>query len=216
MQRNEIVIDPPLAGHWVIYNPPGHPGLAYDFLAEDRKKSLYRRGGFLRHLFSFISVEDTLTWSSPVYSPVDGVVVESHDAEVDRKRISFAYDLVSLLLNKPEVANGFGAFGGNHVMIQAEGYFVLLCHLKKGSLIVKEGDQVTAGQKVGEVGNSGSSIQPHLHVQVMSDEKIFPLFANLVPFRISRAKVMQDRDWILQQNIQPKNRAHYLFERIDV
>ena len=60
MPSGAIVIAPPVRGNWVIYNPPGHPELAFDFLAEDTHQSLYGKGSFLNHLVSFISVEDTL------------------------------------------------------------------------------------------------------------------------------------------------------------
>lgn len=212
MSPQELVIEPPIRGQWAIYNPPGHPSLAFDFLAVDENKSLYRKGSFLRHLVSFISVEDTLTWSRPVFSPVDGVVVASHDVEEDRIKISFIYDLLSLLINKPKVPDGFGAFGGNHIMIRADDVFVLLCHLKRGSLRARKGDTVRVGQQVGEVGNSGSSIQPHLHVQVMSNDRYFPLFANLVPFKFSRGKLKAGGDWSMQNNFELKNRMHYSFE----
>ncbi|MEJ2696956.1 MAG: M23 family metallopeptidase [Candidatus Sulfobium sp.] len=212
MTAQELVIEPPIKGHWTIYNPPGHPHLAFDFLAVDDHKSLYSKGNFLRHLVSFIQVEDTHTWSRPVFSPVDGVVVESHGTENDCKRISFIYDLFSLLINKPKVADGFGAFGGNHVMIRAEDIFVLLCHLRQGSLQVGKGDVVKVGRKIGEVGNSGSSIQPHLHLQVMSNDQYFPLFVNLLPFKFNRGKIKQGGGWETKQNFELKNRAHYLFE----
>jgi len=212
MQTREVVIHPPLRGTWAIYNPPGHPVLAFDFLAVDEARSLYRRGNFLRHLVSFIPVADTHTWSQPVYSPVDGVVVAGHDGETDREKISFIYDLFSLLIHKPAVTDGFGAFGGNHVLIRADGFYVLLCHLRNGSVEVKSGDPVVAGQQVGEVGNSGSSIQPHLHVQVMSNERYFPLFANLLPFRLSRAQVRHDDHWHAEADVEPRNRAHYRFD----
>lgn len=213
MRTRDIVIDPPIVGHWGIYNPPGHPILAYDFLAEDERASLYRKGGFLRHLFSFIPVEDTLAWSSPVFSPVNGVVVASHDTESDRTRISFAYDLFSLLVNKPKVTDGFRAFGGNHIMIRTDDCFVLLCHLKNGTARVKQGDALKAGQQIAEVGNSGSSIQPHLHLQIMGNEQYFPLFANLLPFKFTRAKVKQGGKWESKTTVELRNRTHYLFER---
>jgi len=212
MSAQEFVIDPPVRGQWAIYNPPGHPVLAFDFLAVDEAKSLYSKGNFLRHLISFIPVEDTLTWASPVYSPVDGVVMESHDNEKDRRKISFLYDLISLMLNKPKVSDGFGAFGGNHIMIRSDDKYVLLCHLKQGSSRVKKGDVVKAGQMVGEAGNSGSSIQPHLHLQVMSNDHIFPLFANLVPFKFSQGEIKQGGVWSMHHNIELKNKAHYLFK----
>lgn len=212
MDSRVTVIEPPIRGHWAIYNPPGHPLLAFDFLAVDERKSLYKKGNFLRHLVSFIQAEDTRTWSQPVFSPVDGVVVESHGTENDRMKISFIYDLFSLLINKPKVSDGFGAFGGNHVMIRAGNVFVLLCHLRQGSLRVGKGDAVRVGQQVGEIGNSGSSIQPHLHIQVMSNDQYFPLFANLLPFKFSKGKLKQGDTWTTQQNFELKNKGHYLFE----
>jgi len=38
MAAAEIIIAPPLSGEWAIFNPPGHPPLAFDFLAVDEKK----------------------------------------------------------------------------------------------------------------------------------------------------------------------------------
>jgi len=212
MHTPEIVIEPPIQGYWAIYNPPGHPVLAFDFLAVDKRKSLYKRGGFLKHLFSGIEVADTHTWSRPVFSPVNGVVVDSHDSENDRNDLSFIYDLFSLIINKPKVSDGFGAFGGNHLMIRAGDIYVLLCHLRQGSLRVRKGDLARVGQQVGEIGNSGSSIQPHLHLQVMSNDQYFPLFANLLPYKFSKGWTKLGDGWTAQQDIELKNRGHYLFE----
>lgn len=212
MHTQEIVIAPPVKGNWVIYNPPGHPQDAFDLLAEDKNNSLYNKGNFLKHLVSFISVNDTYTWSSPIFSPIDETVVESHDAEKDRMKISFIYDLFSLLINKPKESEGFGNFGGNHIMIKAGDFYVLLCHLKKDSVKVKKGDVVKSGQLIAEAGNSGSSIQPHLHIQVMNNEQYFPLFKNLLPFNISNGKINQDDNWVIKNNIKLENKMHYLFE----
>lgn len=211
MSADRIVVAPPVQGYWAIYNPPGHPALAYDFLATDERKSLYRQGGFLRHLLGSIPVDDTWAWAQPVFSPVDGVVVDCFDSATDRREISFLCDLFSLLVNKPKVAEGFAAFGGNHVMIRAGCMFVLLCHLRQGSISVRKGDSVKAGHPVGEVGNSGSSIQPHLHMQVMSDDRYFPLFASLLPFRLSRGELRQDGVWTALKAFPLVNRGHYRF-----
>ncbi|MDH5407376.1 MAG: M23 family metallopeptidase, partial [Gammaproteobacteria bacterium] len=160
----------------------------------------------------FISVKDTYTWSKPIYSPVDGIVVASDDKEEDRMRISFIYDLFSLLINMPKESDGFEKFGGNHIMIKTGEVYILLCHLKNNSAKVKKGDIVKSGQQIAEAGNSGSSIQPHLHIQVMKNEQYFPLFKNLLPFKISSGKVKQGNNWISQSNIKPENKTHYLFE----
>lgn len=212
MSNQAIVINPPVRGMWAIYNPPGHSGLAFDFLAENEKGSLYRNCTFLKHLVTFISVEDTFTWSRPVFSPVDGVVVASHDGEKDRMRICFLYDLLTLLTNKPKEQDGFGVFGGNHIMIQSGDCYVLLCHLKENSISIKKNDTLQVGQKIAEVGNSGSSIQPHLHLQVMSNDRYFPLFKNLLPFKISNGYMKFAKNWKAEKNLELANKAHYKFE----
>ena len=44
---------------------------------------------------------------------------------------------------------------------------VLLAHLQHGSLTVRVGDQVTTGQPLGRVGNSGNTSEPHLHIHAV-------------------------------------------------
>ena len=41
---------------------------------------------------------------------------------------------------------------------------VLLAHLKQHSVPVEPGQTVTVGQKLGEVGNTGNTSEPHLHI----------------------------------------------------
>jgi hypothetical protein len=55
---------------------------------------------------------------------------------------------------------------GNHVVIRLDGLDVnlLLAHLQNGSVSVKVGDRVSAGQLIGKVGNSGGTSEPHLHI----------------------------------------------------
>ncbi|MFJ2033836.1 M23 family metallopeptidase [Streptosporangium sp. NPDC087985] len=40
-------------------------------------------------------------------------------------------------------------------------------HLQRGSLAVREGDRVRAGQPLARCGNSGNSTEPHVHFQLM-------------------------------------------------
>lgn len=53
---------------------------------------------------------------------------------------------------------------GNHVVIACQGVKVLLAHLQQGSVAVMEGEEVAVGQRLGRVGNSGNTTQPHLHI----------------------------------------------------
>lgn len=82
--------------------------------------------------------------------------------------------LVRLLLFSPKPGSLLEAYGGNYVILKCGAVYPLLAHLRCGSVRVKQGDRVRAGEQLGEVGNSGSSLQPHLHFQVMNSEDPFP------------------------------------------
>ena len=53
---------------------------------------------------------------------------------------------------------------GNHVLLRCKDADVLMGHFKPGSLKVAVGQQVTVSQLIANVGNSGNTGEPHLHV----------------------------------------------------
>jgi len=58
---------------------------------------------------------------------------------------------------------------GNHVILDlGSGLFAAYAHLIPGSILVKVGDLVRAGQVLAKLGNTGNSSEPHLHFQVMN------------------------------------------------
>lgn len=57
---------------------------------------------------------------------------------------------------------------GNHILLRCGPVDVLLAHFKPASLRVRAGQQVAVGQPVAEVGNSGSSNEPHLHIHAQT------------------------------------------------
>jgi hypothetical protein len=66
---------------------------------------------------------------------------------------------------EPDIADA----PGNFVQIACEeGFYVLLAHLRQGSLIVTVGDSVTVGDVLGTIGNSGNTTEPHLHINAQS------------------------------------------------
>ena len=66
-------------------------------------------------------------------------------------------------------------YGGNVIVIlhdanKTSGVFATRYdHLKNGSILVRPGDKVKAGQKIAEAGSAGRSSGPHLHFEVWSD-----------------------------------------------
>lgn len=208
MNGSGVVVDPPVKGEWAILNPPGHPQLALDLLATRGSRLPYRGATFLRHLFWSITVEATYAWRQPVLAPLNGVVVACHDGTPDRERISMIRDLVRLFLFPPTPGSPFAVYGGNYVILKCGEVYPLLAHLRCGSVRVHVGDAVRAGDQVGEVGNSGSSLQPHLHFQVMNNEHPFPLFKHLVPFTFREVRKRIGREWKTLSNAELSNGDH--------
>ncbi|MEM7732726.1 MAG: M23 family metallopeptidase [Pseudomonadota bacterium] len=66
---------------------------------------------------------------------------------------------------------------GNGVLIaHDDGWQTQYCHLAVGSVMVKTGDAVVSGQKLGEIGMSGHTEFPHLHMSVRRDGQIVDPF----------------------------------------
>jgi hypothetical protein len=75
--------------------------------------------------------------------------------------------------------------GGNQVVVQiAPDVWAFYAHLQPGSLTVAVGDEVAVGQPIGTLGNSGSSLSPHLHFGLIDGPD--PQTANSVPFALDR------------------------------
>lgn len=52
------------------------------------------------------------------------------------------------------------------IIITCDGFNVMMAHFRKNSIKLKVGDQVQLGEKIGQVGNSGNTDGPHLHIMV--------------------------------------------------
>ena len=69
---------------------------------------------------------------------------------------------------------------GNGVRIEhGDGWATQYCHMLRGSIVVKTGARVKAGQPLGLVGLSGLTEYPHLHIQVSKGKTIVDPFAGL-------------------------------------
>jgi len=81
------------------------------------------------------------------------------------------------------------AFGNCVVIDHGNSEFSLLAHMQEGSVTVKVGDRVVAGQVIGKLGSSGSSFGPHLHYQLQSDPRL--LHGQSLPLRFQNIDVPQ-------------------------
>ena len=94
-------------------------------------------------------LRDYAIFGEPVYAPCSGEVVAVEN------------DLPDLIPPESDAVNK----AGNYVLLRCgDGTVVLLAHLEQGTVLVEPGEQVAAGQRLGEVGNSGNTTEPHLHV----------------------------------------------------
>lgn len=99
--------------------------------------------------------EDYYCFGKEILAPASGKVVEAVDAVAD---------------NTPGVENMNAQEPlGNYVILDhGNAEFSFLVHLQHGSVAVKQGDMVEAGQLLGLCGNSGHSSEPHLHYHLQT------------------------------------------------
>jgi hypothetical protein len=95
-------------------------------------------------------LEDYEIFNDTIYSPCTGIILKTENQNPD---------------NIPP-NHKRGPTNTNQVIIDEGTYYVFMGHLKMGSIMVKAGDVVKPGQPLGLAGNSGFSLEPHLHIQV--------------------------------------------------
>ena len=127
---------------------------AYDFVRVDSAGSMRREGGADNGSY--------FGFGEAVIAPGNGVVVAAADGQPDNEKGKDFFDPMQLR------ANPMGLYGNHIVIDHGNGEFSLLGHLKLRSIAVKPGDRVQQGQKLAEVGSSGSSYFPHLHYELRS------------------------------------------------
>ncbi|AMA71766.1 MULTISPECIES: murein hydrolase activator EnvC family protein [Aneurinibacillus] len=138
------------AGSWSL--PPVHSGGQFVWPVSGARMSSsfgYRIHPIL-HTRKFHDGTDLAApQGTPIYAAADGVVA------------STGY------------MNGYG----NTVIIyHGNGLSTLYAHIRHGGIVVSEGQEVKAGQKIAEVGSTGRATGPHLHFTVIRNgQKVDPM-----------------------------------------
>lgn len=173
-----VVLDFPFRGNWKVENSPArripsHGTYAFgtshaiDFVAVDDAGRSGPRSW--RTLIASEPAAIYVGFGQPVLAPSRGTVVAVHDEEPDHKGRRSPLTLVPYMFGQPgRVRAGVAAVAGNHVVIAVgpKGPYVLLAHLRQGSVRVRPGQRVQPAEPIAECGNSGNSTEPHVHVQV--------------------------------------------------
>lgn len=173
-------LGPPLAGGpWVAIHAPqwprGHRRVVYTVDGKPRIPG--------RYAIDFVAVDadgrtgpkdsdrvaEVLGYGAPVLAVADAVVASARD------------DMAEASLLSGNRKHPQADATGNYVSLRLpDGRAVFYEHLKPGSVAVKPGQQVKAGQLIGALGFTGDSTGPHLHFSVASNDS--PLGAEGLPF----------------------------------
>jgi hypothetical protein len=176
-----VVIELPFTGLWRARNSPARrvpshgtelmaTAHAIDFIGVDAQG----RSGSRRDWRTLLATEPPsrfVGFDRPLLSPGDGNVVTAHDGEPDHEARRSQLALLPYALGQAaRVRQGVIAIAGNHVIIELQDppVYVAMVHLRRGSLRVVPGDSVHRGTQLANVGNSGNSTQPHVHIQLMT------------------------------------------------
>lgn len=191
LHRDPVDLQAPVRGRWQAYNSPSSRvpshgvqsyGQAYaiDLVAEPAESN---RPGFgwwppARRPGDYPGFGQT------IFAPCDGTIVRLHDRERDHySRTSPLGLLYMFTVELFREVFGPSRILGNHIVIDnGDRTWTVLAHLRRGSIQVRPGQRVTAGDPVAQCGNSGNSSEPHLHLQVMDHPR--PALAAGVPFRL--------------------------------
>lgn len=198
-----VEVAPPVTGRWSALNSPAdrtpsHGTHAYgqtfaiDVVAEPEPGA---RPSF-RWLWPLARRNrDFPAFGAPLLAVADATVVRAADDQRDHLSRTSLPALLYLMLLEASVRDLFGVrrIVGNHVVLDlGDGTYAMYAHVQRGSLAVREGDRVRAGQTLARCGNSGNSTEPHLHFQLMDGPD--PDTARGIPFTWRGIGVPRNRE----------------------
>lgn len=194
--RPPVEVAPPVTGRWTALNSPADKtpshgthvyGQTYaiDIVAEPEtgESEPPARPAF-RWLWPVFRRNRAFpAFGVPLLAVADATVVRASDGQRDHLSRNSLAGVVYLMLIEGNIRSIVGAHRiiGNHVILDlGEGTYAVYAHVQRGSLQVKPGETVRAGQPLGRVGNSGNTTEPHLHFHLMDSPD--PDSARGVPF----------------------------------
>ena len=108
------------------------------------------------------------SFGDTLYSPCDGRVLEVVNGHPD---MSLSETIADSRHRARMVRIGRGSEiappVGNNIVLEHSGTKVFMTHLMKGSILVEPGDTVQVGQRLAQIGTSGPTFAPHLHIHAV-------------------------------------------------
>ncbi|WP_345982751.1 M23 family metallopeptidase [Streptomyces sp. DSS69] len=181
--RDPVEVAPPVTGRWTALNSPADKvpshgthiyGQTYaiDIVAEreDEGGEAPARPAF-RWLWPVVRRNRAFpAFGAPLLAVADATVVRASDGQRDHLSRNSLPALAFLMLIEGNVRSVLGVRRvlGNHLVLDlGDGTYAAYAHVRRGSLQVRAGDTVRAGQEIARVGNSGNTTEPHLHFHLM-------------------------------------------------
>jgi murein DD-endopeptidase MepM/ murein hydrolase activator NlpD len=194
--QSAIEYDFPLRGTWYIgasatlhshHRWAAMEEFALDILQFRERSKSYKTTG--------VTSQDYFAFGQDVIAVADGTVVEAVDKYTDDdaklKQENETYDQYDQRIQSEQMqslAQDPYTVAGNYIVIRHnDSEYSMYAHLKSGSVKIKKGDLVKRGQVIANVGNTGSSTEPHLHFQLQDGSD--PLRSRALPVRFRNAFV---------------------------
>ncbi len=150
-----IVLQPPFNGRWRVVAGGPDPRHNHHQVVIDQYFA-----------YDFLNDEGP-SWEQPILAPCRGMIAHVEDR----------YDDAAPTAKHRERRRPFG----NYVSIETPRGYIILAHLKRGSICVRPGAPVSAGDEIALCGNSGNTSQSHLHIHAQKTAFADPGVAQGLP-----------------------------------
>lgn len=190
-------VQSPVHGRWLGMNSPATKVPSHGVRAYGQSYAIdlvYEPSGVDRPQFGdgpgMRAPQDFAAFGQPVLAMISGTVVAASATQRDhRSRSNWPAVIYMMIEGAVREIGGPRFVVGNHVTIRSDdgSTFALVAHLRQGSLLVRPGDTVLAGQQIAECGNSGNSSEPHVHAQLMDRASLWQ--AEGLPMEFEQLKI---------------------------
>lgn len=189
-----VTIQSPLQGVCKLHTPSGHHPYSKDFQCLDFRGRALTPGQWLLYLLARLDATSLPSWGQEVRAPLAGKILVVAQDQADRYQLNGLLDRMRKRFKRAKAGEGAEFFLGNYLILEAEsGHHLLFAHLQKSSVRVVEGQSVAVGEVLARIGNSGQSLQPHLHFHITDPTSSEPDQPR--PFVLNQFQTLADGIW---------------------